>query len=205
MVRLALGYAVDMPVRAAIGVRVKTGRATAIVVAGSAAEPRAISRHALELWDPDVPDSKAPYHAGLPLDGEEARVVVEHACEAARAVALRVLQELVAALRADGIQAADVALVVGSDADPAKLGNPHVRAHASEGRLFREVLEDAARACGLPSRAIVERDLYAEAEKALGRSAEDLRRAVTSLGASLGRPWRAEEKTAALAAWLTLD
>ena len=190
---------------AAIGVRVKTARATAIVVAGSADAPRVISRHALQLWDPDVPDSKQPYHAGLPLEGEEARVVVEHACEAARVVAVRAIRELIAGLNAEGIRAMGVALVVGSDADPSKLGNPHVRAHASEGRLFRELLEDGAKACELSSRVFVERDLYVEAEKALGRPAEELRLAVTALGASVGRPWRAEEKTAALAGWLTLD
>jgi hypothetical protein len=34
------------------------------------------------------------------------------------------------------------AFVVGSQIDPAEIANSHVRAHASEGRLFRSAVED---------------------------------------------------------------
>src|SRR2546430_5528611 len=80
----------------------------------------------------------------------------------------------------------------------------HIRAHALEGQLFRTALERAARAARLPCATLVERSLYETAAIRLKRSPDALRRAVTDLGGSLGGPWRADEKAAALAAWLAL-
>jgi hypothetical protein len=94
--------------------------------------------------------------------------------------------------------------VVGSDIDPARISNPHIRAHALEGRLFRTVLEDALRSHGLTCLVIVERTIYKQAAKILQRSEQDLKRLVAQLGRNLNGPWRADEKTACLAAWLAL-
>ena len=97
-----------------------------------------------------------------------------------------------------------MALVVSSDADPARLGNAHVRAHAAEGRLFREVLELGARSAGLPSLLLLEREAFARASAALRRPEASLRSALADLGKSAGRPWRADEKAACLGAWVAL-
>ncbi len=182
----------------------KTARATAVVVAGTAASPHVLEHRSLELWDPDVPDSRQPYHAGLGLSAEAGEPIVRRACDAARAVAITALRELVAHVRAGGHEPRGIGLVVGSETDPAKIANPHVRAHASEGRLFREVLEAGAEACDLPSFVLVERDAYDAAATALHRRADALQRAATELGRGHPGPWRAEEKTAAIAAWLAL-
>jgi hypothetical protein len=175
-----------------------------VVVTGTAAAPHVLEHHALELWDPGVPDSRQPWHAGLGLEPAHAEPIVQRACDAARAIALVEVQKLVAAVRAAGCEPRGVGLVVGSDGDPTKIANPHVRAHASEGRLFREILEAGAAACGLPCFVLVERDAYEEASKALHRKADSLQRAVAELGRTVPGPWRAEEKTAALAGWLAL-
>jgi hypothetical protein len=95
-------------------------------------------------------------------------------------------------------------LVVGSQIDPASISNPHIRAHALEGRLFRSVLEDALQAHGLSCSVVLEREIYGKAAAHLARAEDDLKRALSGLGRSLGGPWRAEEKLAALAAWMTL-
>jgi len=175
-----------------------------VVLAGTAAAPHVLEHHSLELWDPDVPDSRQPYHAGLGLDAKAGDPIVKRACEAARAMALVAVQKLVAGVRAVGCEPRGVGLVVGSDGDPTKIANPHVRAHASEGRLFREILEAGAAACELPCFVLVDHDAYDEAAKELRRNADSLQRAVTELGRNLPGPWRAEEKTAALAAWVAL-
>jgi hypothetical protein len=104
--------------------------------------------------------------------------------------------------RGDRIRVAG--LVVGSEIDPATVANPHIRAHALEGRLFRTVLEDALRSGGVSSLVIVERNAYARAAEVLRRPAVELKQCVAQLGRSLGGPWRADEKTATLAAWLAL-
>ena len=51
---------------------------------------------------------------------------------------------------------------------------------------------------------LVERRAYPEGAMALRRSESQVKRAVTQLGRALDGPWRADEKTAALAAWMTL-
>jgi hypothetical protein len=96
------------------------------------------------------------------------------------------------------------ALVVGSVIEPASITNPHIRAHALEGQLFRRVLEEALTSNGLACSVVVERSAYAKAASVLGRAENDLKRAVVSLGRSRSGPWRAEEKLAALAAWMAL-
>ena len=96
-------------------------------------------------------------------------------------------------------------LVVGSVIDPAKVGNPHIRAHASEGRLFRTVLESALRSHGIACEVIVEKQLAAKAAAALARRDAEIRRVLAGFGKSLGAPWRADEKAASIAAWLALS
>jgi len=97
-----------------------------------------------------------------------------------------------------------VALVVGSTIDPATIGNDHIRAHALEGQLFRTALEGAARADRLPCTTHVERALYDTAAARLKRPATAIKGVVAELGRAVDGPWRADEKTATLAAWLML-
>jgi hypothetical protein len=94
--------------------------------------------------------------------------------------------------------------VVGSQLDPATIANPHIRAHAFEGRLFDSVLEEALRAHKIRTAILVERDAYAKAAAELKKSIDDLRRTIQELGRSTEAPWRGEQKLAALAAWLAL-
>ena len=49
-----------------------------------------------------------------------------------------------------------------------------------------------------------EKEIYEQASGRLGRRADALRRAASQLGMKTFRPWRADEKTAALSAWLVL-
>ena len=95
-------------------------------------------------------------------------------------------------------------LVVGSLVDPASLHNDHIRAHALEGQLFRSVLEDAFRAQGIPCAVLVEKTGYVTAAAALQKSPAEAKRVTAALGDSRDGSWRAEEKLAALAAWMSL-
>ena len=188
----------------ALGMRVKTGRATALVVGGGRAAPRVLERRTLQLYDPKVPYSGQPHHAALELDEKKAGPITRRALETVRALGRSELEAALRAVAAAGHELRGLGLVVGSLGDPAKLGNPHVRAHALEGRLYWEVLADAARELGAPCTVIAERDLYEHAAEALGRKPDALRAAIAELGKTAGRPWGAEEKCAALAAWSAL-
>jgi hypothetical protein len=87
-------------------------------------------------------------------------------------------------------------IVVGSVIDPARIPNDHIRAHAEEGRLFRRVVEEGLRKRRVPVRVMVEKELWVKGAR--------LRKRVAALGESVEGPWRADEKAAALAAWMAL-
>lgn len=190
---------------AAVGLRVKTARAVAVIVTGSVEAPHVVAREVLQLWDPEVPDSRQPYHAALGLPEPKATEVVRRARAAVEAASARAAQRLGETLEQAGYRLCGVGLVVGSDRDPTKLGNPHVRAHAREGRLYADVLGEAMAGLGAPHLVLVEREAWKEAGTRLGRPAETLKRAVAELGRALGPPWRADEKSAAVAAWVALS
>jgi hypothetical protein len=189
--------------KAAVGFRVKSGWATAVLLVGPVQTPEALGRRIVNLSDPDVPESKQPYHAATGvLEEDEAKI--RQRTTVVRRMAARSVTELLDHFRAAGYQVRGAGLVVGSQIDPESISNPHIRAHALEGRLFRSVLEGALQAHGLSCSVVVERDVYSNAVALLARPENDLKRALSGLGRSLGGPWRAEEKLAALAAWMTL-
>ncbi|HEY3279054.1 MAG TPA: hypothetical protein VGJ83_00965 [Gemmatimonadales bacterium] len=189
---------------AALGFRVKSGWATAVLLAGPRAAPRVVERRIAELSDPAVPEARQPYHAGI--GRHEARVAreVTRLVRAVERYARSSLSRLVAGYRRGGHQIRGVGIVVGSTIDPARIANDHIRAHAEEGRLFRSVIETAARAAKLRARVVLEKELYAHAAKALGIAALRLKARVAALGETVDGPWRAEEKAAALVAWIVL-
>jgi hypothetical protein len=190
-------------VGAVIGFRVKSGWATAVLVTGSIQSPQVLDRRTIDLCDQTIPESRQPYHAGMgKLETDEDKVA--RLRQIVRRATNRSVSELIGDYRESAHQVRAAGLMVGSVIDPASVANPHIRAHALEGRLFRTVLEDALASCGLRCLVIVERNMYARAAQVLGRSEHDLKQLLADFGRTLGKPWRADEKAAALAAWLAL-
>ena len=188
---------------AALGFRVKSGWAVAVLLAGPVESPQVIGRHVVELSDNNFPDTKQPYHASMGKLEEDASKIRRRTAIVER-VAKSSVGELLDCCRAAGHEVPRAGLVVGSRIDPAKIANPHIRAHALEGRLFRTVLEDALTARGVQCSVATERDIYGEAAALLGEPESKLKRRLAELGRALDGPWRAEEKLAALAAWMRL-
>jgi hypothetical protein len=194
----------DKPPKLAIGFRVKTGRATAVVMAGPASAPRVLSRRSLQLWDPAIPESHQPWHADFELPPDESARIVPIALKAVDRVALSALRELVDEIRSTCGSIAGIALVAGSSTDPESIHNPHMRAHAREGQLFPQALATAAKTMRIPAVTLVESELFTSASSKLGKSPDAIKLAVTEMGRAVGKPWSAEEKAAATAAWITL-
>ena len=94
--------------------------------------------------------------------------------------------------------------MVGSQVDPDSIANDHIRAHALEGRLFRSVLEEALQTCGIHTEILIERNAYAQGATKLKESNDNVRCVIQDFGRAAQGPWRAEQKLAALAAWLAL-
>jgi hypothetical protein len=194
----------DKSPRLAIGLRVKTGRATAVVMAGPVSAPRILSRRSLQLWDPAIPESHQPWHADFELPPDESARIVPVALKAVDRVSSSALRELVDEVRSTHGSIVGIALVAGSSTDPESIRNPHMRAHAREGQLFPHALASAAKTLRIPAVTLVESEVFASAAAKLGKSPDAIKLAVTELGRAVGKPWSAEEKAAAAAAWMTL-
>ena len=191
-------------VQAAVGLRVKSGWATAVLVVGPVGSPRAISRSVVDLSDEGDPDSRQPYHAVLEMNENDGSKLLKRLEKVVERVTNRSVTDLLKDYRNTGNDVRAAGLVVGSVADPASIANDHIRAHSLEGQLFRTTLEAALRASGLECSVIVEREAYAKAAGVLGKSSEDLKQTLSELGRQVGGPWRADEKMAALVAWMAL-
>ena len=185
----------------ALGFRVKSGFAVVVAVSGPRGAPVAIDRRIVQLSDPAIANTRQPYHSGAGTAQEDERVIAQ----LTRIIEKCAKQSVTTLLACDHLSnCVGAGVVVGSVIDPAAVANPHIRAHASEGRLFRCVLEKALENHGIRCQVIVEKTLGAAAAKALGRPAALVRKIVSALGQPLGGPWRAEEKSAATAAWMVL-
>lgn len=192
------------PTPAALGFRVKSGWAMAVLLAGPPNLPKLVRCQAILLSDPKIPQSKQPHHAALDRPGKEGKALAENLCSVVADAARKSVQQLLKQAAADGYGVMGAGLVVGSLVDPATLHNEHIRAHGLEGQLFRTALEDAFREQGLPSRVLLEKNAYTTASPALRKSAPETKRIIAGLGDSHEGSWRAEEKLAALAAWVAL-
>ena len=191
-----------MPV-ASIGFRVKSGYAVAIALAGPVGSPSVLARGIIQLSDPENEATRQPYHDGFGTAQEDAATIAK----LVRMIERCGKRSIAAFLNNDALArytCRHACLVVGSVIDPAAIGNPHIRAHASEGRLFRTVIEEELRAHGLSCSVVVDKQLTAQAVATLARAEVDIKRAVAGFGTTLGGPWRVDEKAAALGAWLAL-
>ena len=112
--------------RAAVGFTVKSGWASAVVLAGPAAAPRVLDSRRVDLSDPAIPDSRQPYHAGFGTArpaGQRLSRLVESIQEYGRRSIARVIDEYEDAgyrLRRSGI-------IVGSLIEPEGIANDHIR------------------------------------------------------------------------------
>jgi hypothetical protein len=189
---------------ACIGLRAKTARAIAVVLAGTAASPRAVIRTEITLASPENPALFQPYHELMDLPWERTVVAVQHAERAIEAAATKGLKLLIAELRSRSIDVSCIGIVGAPERNLAAIGSPHIRAHAAEGVLFRQVLQVGAEANDLPSAIHLERGIEASAAAGLGIPLDEIRARLAEIGRVLGSPWRADEKAAAMAAWIGL-
>lgn len=189
---------------ASLGFRIRTGYAMAVLLEGPVASPHPVARRQIDLCDMGDLDARQPYHVVMEQGEKRGMALVRRTTNTARASALHAVRELVKETTKRGRVVHSVGLVVGSEVDPNALANPHIRAHALEGRLYRDAVERAASTCGLRCTVLVERNAYETATRVLGRRPHELKAATVALGQSMGRPWGAQEKMAALGAWVAL-
>jgi len=191
---------------AALGFRVRSGWAAVVLLVDTAHSPQLWDVNRVELCDPRLPETRQPYHAGTG-ELETDSTTLNRRERVVRCISQQSLTTLLNGYRQKGFRVGRAALVVGSQIDPANIANPHIRAHAFEGRLFRSAVEEALRDQEVRADILLERDVYACVAARLKRSSDDVKREIQDLGrsaAAQGGPWRAEQKLAAVAALFAL-
>jgi hypothetical protein len=188
---------------AALGFRAKSGWAVVVLLSGATASPRLCDNHVVDLSDPRLPETRQPFHVALGKLETDAKKI-KRRTDTVQGVTNQSITKLLADYRRKGYAITHASVVVGSQLDPATIANPHVRAHALEGQLFRSTIERALNEHGIRTTAFLERDAYDKAATQLTKSSVDVQRAIQSLGRVTGGPWRAEQKFAALGAWVAL-
>lgn len=193
--------------RIALGLKPHSGWAALVVLGAGEHGLEVVERRRLELVDEDGEWARQPYHAALRAGPESARGVVERGIESARRGALRELRATVERARQARHEVAVCAVLVSRampDWSLEEILAVHFRMHKAEGVLYRDVLLEAAKACGLAPLAIPERSLVEHAERALATTAPDLQDALARLGKAARAPWGKDQKEAALAAMIGL-
>jgi hypothetical protein len=181
--------------RRALGLRVKSGFAIVVAVEGDAAAWRVIQCEHVWLTAEGGPFARFPYHPLIELDPEAGAEASRAAVATVRSEAKVQLARLLKQLG----PAAAAGVITGSLIDPERIGNPHMRMHAREGQLFREVVADALERAHVPHRVLSDRSCWTQLASQLGMPESQLRAEVSAHGRGI-KPWRVDEKLAALGA-----
>jgi hypothetical protein len=186
--------------RTVLGIRVHSGWAALVAVSGR--PPSAIdvaARARVVCIDPAIPGARQPYHYVERMELGDAEAHLEKCAAASGRMALAALRHAVRGLndRDYGVTGAAILLAAGRPLPSlARILASHAFIHTAEGEFFRAVFRSAFADLGIPVTGIRERDLGA---------ATPLHDAISGMGRSLGPPWTADQKNAALAACLVLN
>jgi hypothetical protein len=193
--------------KTALGFRVRSGGAAAVVLEGPSSSPRLLQVRRIELSDPGFPESRQPFHAVDDAEGdlESDEDLIRKRVEVVHGAAAKSIGDLLADCHTADWKPRRAGIVTGSLIEPSTIGSPHIRAHAMEGRLFRTALEGALRSQGLECVVLGEKTVFGTASDVIGSREPILRRTLVDLGRGIAGPWRADEKLAALAAWVAVS
>ena len=192
---------------AALGFRVHSGWAAAVVLSVEKRAPIVLVRQRVLLVETFTYEFRQPYHTAEKMPFEKAGKFVARVRAEARQLACQAIHGLHSDLEKQGYQLTRCGLLLASGRplpELSKILASHALIHTADGELFREAIVHGCDRCGLKMESIKEKELLERARKALHVKPAELMRRVTDLGNPLGAPWSQDEKFAALAAWLAL-
>jgi hypothetical protein len=190
--------------RAALAFKPRTGRAVLVMLADDNGGPRVLERAEVPL----LPEGEmAPYHAAEGLESKAAGKYVKAAVARAQDLAKSAVRGAAKRCADAGHELCGCAVLVGTGM-PAwttdEILAVHVRMHKAEGEMFRQVLVDAARACGIEPTTLPDKRAIDSAAEKLGVTRARLDADLAALGKTAGPPWGKYQKEAAAAALVVL-
>jgi hypothetical protein len=193
-------------VKIALGLKAHSGWAALVSVGRHDGSLVVSTRRRVELVE--AAWAKQPYHAAEHLEPAPARDLVAKGIAMAHRLALAEIQAVIAHERSQQHIVDACAVLVGGPM-PAwtvdEIVSVHFRMHKAEGALFRDVLTQAAKACGVNVIEIPEKLLETWAARVLEKPSASLTQQIAALGATVGPPWGKDQKDAALAALVALE
>jgi hypothetical protein len=191
----------------ALGLAPHSGWAAVVGIGESDGRLRVLVRERIEMADAADAESKQPYHAveDLPVD-EAARRLAGYAATA-ESMAYAAVRRIVGQLGRDRHRVIGLGILDSAGRNGGSLAAilaSHALIHTADGDHFRDAIASAATRCKLTVSRIRARELDGKASAALGGPVSRLHETVKELGRGVGPPWGADQKTAALLAWLLL-
>ncbi|HVH85514.1 MAG TPA: hypothetical protein VM912_02240 [Terriglobales bacterium] len=189
--------------RAALGFRMHSGWGVLVIVDDAR---QIILRQLITVIRKDMPGGKQPYHHAEKLGLAAAeKYLAEYVTECNR-LALDAITEVVCQLQ-NGYQIAGAAILQASERRLPPLPQilaAHPLIHTAEGQLFRQVIRGACESLQLPVLGIPERQLKERVTEDFAGAAAGVLQAIAGAGKTIGPPWTADHKAAALAACLAI-
>ena len=176
--------------RCAVGFRVHSGWAAAVIVGGTIRRPLIMDRRKIALAPSEAEEFTQPYHVASTVGIAAGRKVIERAERSAERLAMTGLRDL---LKVAPAGLAACAILVSKAKLPGDLEavlQSHALVHGAEGELFRNAIARAAVTYAFEVDRFVEHDISGE---------------LTSLSVTPGPPWTKDEKLATLAALFSLE
>src|SRR5438445_4206886 len=192
----------------AIGLKAHSGWAALIAIGRERDAYRVVDRRRIELIserDRDWPGQ--PYHAAEGKPPAQARRMVDRGIADAYACARSELRVALARAREAGDEIVVCAVLTPApmpDWSVEEILAVHLRMHQAEGALYPAALLRAAQECGLCAVAVAQKSLKDRAPSALRMPFATAMDHAAALGKSVGAPWGADQKQAALAGMIAL-
>ena len=192
--------------RAAIGIQMHSGWGVLVAVA-SGDSVEILNRRRIVVVDAAMNGANQPYHhARQQLDKlnlDEAEHYLAKCTSTSQQLAVAEVEAAVLGLRDRGYRLKGAAILRSAGRTLPNLPQilaSHPLIHTAEGEFFCNAVTTACEHLHIPVTNIRRRDLEEQARTTLGRSAIRVQRTIASLGKSIGPPWTADHKNAALAA-----
>ncbi len=104
----------DRARRAVLGLRVHSGWAMMVAVAGARRTPVVVERRRIEMVEPGAANAAQPYHAAQELDLKDAEALIERSAQSATRLAARAMRDVIECLAGSGYQVAGCAMLTAS-------------------------------------------------------------------------------------------
>ena len=188
--------------RAALGFSVHIGKAAVVAVGGPVDAPEILAKAVVQVAT--TFEEGAVFHMGQELPLDEARALI-------RDSEVRFTNARATSSRRSSRSSAR------ASSPPAwwrrrprrcrrieSILKAHPLVHAAEGELYRRVFSEAAASLGAAPARVPADALARRAAAAAGLTPAKLAARLAAMGKASGKPWAADQKQAALAAWLAL-